>query len=119
MSRLFFHLINSCLNYSASEDEASLKQTPRRNRPNRTSFSTKKRTSIESIRTPPLSPSETSDETTPRFSPSSLRPPIFITRNYQRGWGFTFKAIRVYIGNSSKYTVQHIVEVINLFLSLI
>ena len=99
------------LDIIASEDETSLKRTPRR-KP-RNSFSTKKRPSIDAIRTPPLSPSEGSDEP-PRFSPSSLRPPIFITRN-NRGWGFTFKAIRVYIGDTSKYTMQHMVEVTNSF----
>ncbi|XP_066936599.1 microtubule-associated serine/threonine-protein kinase 3-like isoform X2 [Clytia hemisphaerica] len=97
------------LELSASEDETSLKRTPRR-RP-RNSLSTKKRPSADAIRTPPLSPSEGSDDT-PRFSPSSLRPPILITRN-NRGWGFTFKAIRVYIGDTSKYTMQHMVETVD------
>lgn len=39
-----------------------------------------------------------------------LKPPIFIRRG-PRGFGFTLRAIRVYIGQSDYYTLQHIVTV--------
>ncbi|XP_060576748.1 microtubule-associated serine/threonine-protein kinase 2-like isoform X3 [Ruditapes philippinarum] len=38
----------------------------------------------------------------------SLKPPIVIKKG-ARGYGFTLKAIRVYLGNSNTYALQHIV----------
>ncbi|XP_053394336.1 microtubule-associated serine/threonine-protein kinase 3-like isoform X2 [Mercenaria mercenaria] len=38
----------------------------------------------------------------------SLKPPIVIKKG-PRGYGFTLKAIRVYLGNSNTYALQHIV----------
>ena len=60
-------------------------------------------------KTPPGSPIQSRD---PRrvSSPLSLRPPVFVTRN-TRGFGFSVKSIRVYIGQSSNYTMQHLIEV--------
>ena len=40
----------------------------------------------------------------------SLKPPIVLKKG-PRGYGFTLKAIRVYLGNSNTYTLQHIVVV--------
>jgi microtubule-associated serine/threonine kinase len=40
----------------------------------------------------------------------SLKPPIVIKKG-ARGYGFTLKAIRVYLGNSNTYALQHIVVV--------
>ena len=51
------------------------------------------------LKTPPDSPSEKRDQ-----------PTISITRN-SRGFGFSVKSIRVYIGQSSNYLMQHLIEV--------
>ncbi|XP_035827473.1 microtubule-associated serine/threonine-protein kinase 3 [Aplysia californica] len=43
----------------------------------------------------------------------SLKPPIILKRG-ARGFGFSFRSVRVYIGESDVYTLQHIVtEVVN------
>ena len=39
-----------------------------------------------------------------------LKPPIIVRRGAQ-GFGFTLRAIRVYIGDSDFYTVHHLVSV--------
>ena len=65
-------------------------------------------------KTPPDSPSDKRDLRR-ISSPLSLRPPIFITRT-SRGFGFSVKSIRVYIGQSCNYLMQHLIEVLyNLF----
>jgi len=40
----------------------------------------------------------------------NLKPPIVIKKG-ARGYGFTLRAIRVYLGNSNTYALQHIVVV--------
>ena len=40
----------------------------------------------------------------------SLKPPIVLKKGH-RGYGFTLKAIRVYLGDTNTYTLQHIVVV--------
>ena len=40
----------------------------------------------------------------------SLKPPIILKRG-ARGFGFSFRSVRVYIGESNVYTLQHIVTV--------
>ena len=44
------------------------------------------------------------------FAPLSLKPPIVLSKG-AKGFGFTLKAIRVYMGDTSDYTVHHLVEV--------
>lgn len=61
---------------------------------------------------PPLSPIR------PKALASlNLKPPIFLTKG-AKGFGFTLKAIRVYLGSTSNYTVHHLVEVRGLLSSV-
>jgi len=96
------------LELSASEDEMTLMlKRPSRRRNNR-SF----RRRGSDGKTPPGSPTEPKDIRRVS-SPISLRPPIFITCRGSRDFGFSLKVIRVYIGESSNYTMQHLIEKVN------
>lgn len=44
------------------------------------------------------------------FAALSLKPPIVLSKG-AKGFGFTLKAIRVYLGSTTNYTVHHLVEV--------
>ncbi|XP_057299989.1 microtubule-associated serine/threonine-protein kinase 2-like isoform X2 [Hydractinia symbiolongicarpus] len=92
------------LELSASEDETVLLRKPRR-RSSRHGVT--RRQGLPS-QTTPESPTGKKDLRR-MSSPTSLRPPILITRG-SRGLGFSLKAIRVHIGESSNYTLQHLVE---------
>ena len=41
---------------------------------------------------------------------NNLKPPVILRRG-ARGFGFTIRAIRVYLGDSDYYTVHHLVMV--------
>ena len=84
-----------------SASEASKKKTRRRN--NRGSFHKHRH---EANSPPPENPTETLRIA----SPTSSRPTIVIERG-NLALGFSLKAIRVYIGNTSNYTMHHLIEV--------
>lgn len=89
----------------ASEDELSLMlKRPSRRRNTRHHL----RRRGDSI-TPPESPRPEKDRRR-LSSPIAVHAPIVITRGSE-GFGFTLKAIRVYIGETSNYTVHHLVDV--------
>lgn len=44
----------------------------------------------------------------------NLNPPIVLKRG-ARGFGFNFRSVRVYIGESDVYTLQHIVTVSSVY----
>ena len=56
---------------------------------------------------PPLSPIRPKP-----LASLSLKPPIVLSKG-AKGFGFTLKAIRVYLGSTNNYTVHHLVEVKN------
>lgn len=51
-------------------------------------------------------------ELSPTISAGSLKPPI-VLRRAPRGFGFTLRAIRVYLGDSDFYTVHHLVMAVD------
>ena len=51
-------------------------------------------------------------ELSPTITPGSLKPPI-VLRRAPRGFGFTLRAIRVYLGDSDFYTVHHLVMAVD------
>lgn len=78
--------------------------------------------SAQSIQSPGGSSTSSRDGSPNRGSSNSdilpminqLKPPIVIRRG-PKGYGFTFRTIRVYLGQSEYYTIQHIVTVRHYF----
>ncbi|XP_065657460.1 microtubule-associated serine/threonine-protein kinase 3 isoform X22 [Hydra vulgaris] len=83
-----------------AERELIKKRTRRRNA--RGSF---QKLRSEACSPPPENPTESLNI----VSPTSIRPSIVIERG-NLALGFSLKAIRVYIGNTSNYTMHHLVE---------